>query len=165
MTIQVYQHYEEVSQANLKQCRRALGSFPQAWTSYSNNRQNAHLYCRAVRSEIEKDDQIHVGKVLAKTAVHASESLHDAFEQFNDLKVEFSKLANAMPQFQMDLAAGNERQLEHVQQFWADLERAREGLLDIATGKQNVCMHFVAFIGRAAAVLILKMIWSSGGKC
>ncbi|KAK5166840.1 uncharacterized protein LTR77_007569 [Saxophila tyrrhenica] len=133
-----FQYYDEITQANLKQCRKALGASTQAWTSYSNNRQNAHLYCRAVRSEIEKDNQIHIGKVLANTAVTASESLQDAFEQFNDLKAEFSKLATAMPQFQMDLAAGNEQQIEHIKNFWAELERAHEGLRDIATGVHDI---------------------------
>ncbi len=137
-TSKLFQYYDKVTEANLKQCRKALGASTQAWTSYSNNRQNAHLYCRAVRSEIEKDNQIHVGKVLAKTAVTASESLHDAFEQFNDLKAEFSKLATIMPQFQMDLASGNQQQLEHIRHFWAELERARQGLQDIATGVHDI---------------------------
>ena len=126
-----FQSYDEITLSNLQQCRRALGSTSQSWTSYSNNRQNAVVMCRAMRSEIEKDDQLHVGKILASAAAAATESLQDALEAINLLKTQFNELTTAMPQFQKDLVAGNEQQLDYVRQFWSQIEQVRGGLKDI----------------------------------
>ena len=126
-----FQYYDEVTLSNLQQCRRALGSTSQSWTSYSNNRQNAVVMCRAMRSEVEKDEQLHVGKILASAATAATGSLQDAFEAVTVLKTRFNELATAMPQFQEDLVAGNQQQLNHVRQFWSEIEQVRGGLQDI----------------------------------
>lgn len=40
--------------AQLRQCLKSLESRPQWWTSYSNSRQNAVVFCQAARVEIEK---------------------------------------------------------------------------------------------------------------
>lgn len=126
-----FQYYDEVTLGNLQQCRRALGSTSQSWTSYSNNRQNAVVMCRAMRSEVEKDEQLHVGKILASAATAATGSLQDAFEAVTLLKTRFNELATAMPQFQKDLVAGNQQQLDYVRQFWSEIEQVRGGLKDI----------------------------------
>lgn len=127
----VFHYYDEITLTSLQQCRRALGSTSQSWTSYSNNRQNAVVMCRAMRSEIERDEQLHVGKILASAAAAATGSLQDAFEAVHILKDRFNELATAMPQFQEDLVAGNQQQLHHVKQFWSEIERVRAGLREV----------------------------------
>ena len=42
----------------LSDCLKSLESKPQWWTSYSNNRQNAAVMCRAARVEIEKGESV-----------------------------------------------------------------------------------------------------------
>lgn len=46
--------YHKVDTHHLGQCLRSLESRPQWWTSYSNNKQNAVVMCRAARVEVEK---------------------------------------------------------------------------------------------------------------
>jgi DNA repair exonuclease SbcCD ATPase subunit len=84
-----------------------------------------------MRSEVEKDEQLHVGKILASAATAATGSLQDAFEAVTLLKTRFNELATAMPQFQKDLVAGNQQQLDYVRQFWSEIEQVRGGLKDI----------------------------------
>ena len=134
----LFQHYDEITQTNLQQCRKALGSTPQSWTSFSNNRQNAVVMCRAMRSEVDKDEQLEVGKILAQAAAASTESLKDAYEHINEIKAHFSELATAMPQFQHDLAAGNKEQQEYLQRFWTEIERVRNSLASVSEGFAGV---------------------------
>ena len=133
-----FQYYDTITQANLQQCRKALGSSAQSWTSYSNNRQNAVVMCQAMRSEVEKDEHLHISKILTEAAAATTGSLQDALDQANEMKARFSELATAMPRFQEELAIGNERQLEQVRQFWTEIERIHGGLQDIMDGFAGV---------------------------
>ena len=130
----LFQYYDDITKANLQQCRKALGSTSQSWTSYSNSRQNAVVMCHAMRSQVEKDEQLHVGRILASTAAATTGSLQDALEQVNQVTSRFRELSSLMPQFQHDLAAGNEQQLGFLQKFWTDVEKISGGLQDIANG-------------------------------
>lgn len=127
----VFQYYDDVTLNNLQQCRKSLGSTSQSWTSYSNNRQNAVVMCRAMQSQVDNDEHIHVAKVLASAAASATVSLQDTSEAINTLKMQFNELATGMPQFHKDLAAGKEMQLKHVQNFWAEVERAQKMLRQV----------------------------------
>ena len=46
----------ELRKGSLEQCLGSLKQEPQSWTSYSNNRRNAHVICAAVRSEVEQGE-------------------------------------------------------------------------------------------------------------
>lgn len=46
--------YHKIDKYHLSQCLQSLESRPQWWTSYSNNKQNAVVMCRAARVDIEK---------------------------------------------------------------------------------------------------------------
>lgn len=126
-------YYDEVTAANLKQCRKALGSSSQAWTSYSNNRQNAVTMCHAMQSAVERDEARHVTKILATTAAATSESLHDAYERINEFKQLFHDLRTAMPDFQTKLASFDMAIQQQVEDYWSQLERATSGLQSLTT--------------------------------
>ena len=134
----LFQYYDEITQANLQQCRKALGSTSQSWTSYSNNRQNAVLMCRAMRSEIEKEEQLHTGKILAGAAMTATSSFQEVLEQANEMKKVFHEVATSMPQFQQDLVAGDEERLEKVRQFWFEIERVQKGFQEVLGSVREV---------------------------
>ena len=135
----LFQYYDEITLNNLQQCRKALGSTSQSWTSYSNNRQNAVVMCRAMRSEVDKDEYVHVAKVLASAAGTATVSLKDTLETFDLLRTRFSELSTAMPQFQQDLVAGNQQHLEYIQNFWSEeIERVRSSLRDVVEDADEI---------------------------
>ena len=130
-------YYDEVTEANLKQCRKALGSSGQAWTSYSNSRQNAVAMCHAMQSAVERDESRHIAQILANTAAATTESLQDAFEQVNVIKRQFHDLTTAMPKFQKDLAAFDNDVQERVQRFWDQLETQVQSLATFADQAQT----------------------------
>ena len=84
-----------------------------------------------MRSEIERDEQRHVSKLLAGAATAATATLQDAFEAATLLRTNLNELAAAMPRFQEDLAGGNQQQPGYVRQFWSEIEQVRGGLRDI----------------------------------
>ena len=47
---------EAGGERQLSQCLNSLQSTPQWWTSYSNNRQDAYIWCKALRSAIDHGD-------------------------------------------------------------------------------------------------------------
>ena len=149
----VFHYYEEITLGNLQHCRKALGSTSQSWTSYSNNRQNAVVMCRAMQSQVDKDEHLHVAKVLASAAGSATVSLKDAFEAVNNLKAQFNEVATAMPQLQKDLTAGNEQQLEHVRQFWTETERVRGLLRDVLQDSSDIWDNVQSTKGEAASLV------------
>lgn len=126
-------YYDQVTTANLKQCRRALGSSGQAWTSYSNSRQNAVAMCHAMQGAVERDESRHIAKILTNTAAATSESLHDAQEQADQIKQQFHELRTAMPKFQEDLASFDTNVQQTVQQFWSRFDQARSAVEELTT--------------------------------
>ena len=134
----LFQYYDDITEANLKQCRKALSSDGRSWTSFSNSKQNAIVMCRAMRSEVEKDEQLYIGKILADTAAAAAESLQDTIDRSKIMKAMFHEITTAMPQFQQDLVAGNQQQVEWVQKFWTGLERVQDRLQDVFTGVAGI---------------------------
>lgn len=131
-------YYDEITLANLDQCLKSLQTSAVAWMSYSNNRQNAIVMCEAMQSEVDRDEQIHIGKILATTAATASSSMQDVVEQIKDFQPAFNELRAAMPQFQRDLAAGNQQQLDLIQEIWANTERVLTSLQDVESGVVKV---------------------------
>lgn len=133
-------YFYEVTAANLKQCRKALGSSSQAWTSYSNSRQNAVAMCHAMQSAVERDESRHIAEILAKTAAASAESLKDADERAQEIKQLFHELRTGMPQFQKDLAAFDANIQQRVQDYWDELGRAQislEGLTAVMNHNHN----------------------------
>ena len=124
-------YYDEVTKANLDQCRSAMGSTSQAWTSYSNNRQNAVAMCHAMQSAVDRDESRHVAKILAHTAATASQSLKDAYEHVNEIKQQFHDLSASMPKFQQDLAAFDQDVQQQYRAFW-------EGFAEVQTGLESL---------------------------
>ena len=124
----LFQYYEEVTPANLQACTNALSLTPQSWTSYSNSGHNGMVICRAMRSEIEKDELVHMTKILARTAAATSESNEEVKQKANEVYQQFHELVTSIRKLQMDLAASNEQQVEQIKQSWAELDQVHAGL-------------------------------------
>lgn len=160
----VHEFYDDVTEANLKQCRQALGSSSQAWTSYSNNRQNAVAMCHAMQSAVEQDESRHIAKILTHTAAATSESLQEAYEQVNEIKRQFHELRTAMPKFQQDLASFDGGLQQRVQDYWDQLANARSGLESLTVaidrsqeGMQEIHTHLHAAVKDLIPELVLEI--------
>ena len=99
----VYPFYEASTEHSLDDCRAALEGRPQWWTSYSNSRQNAVSLCHAVRGEIEKDESLHLHRVLAETTVDLAEALRHSKAEATETMAAFHELRVNIRQFHLAL--------------------------------------------------------------
>ncbi|MCJ1354189.1 MAG: hypothetical protein MMC33_004176 [Icmadophila ericetorum] len=87
----------------LAQCLQSLESRPQWWTSYSNNKQNAVVMCRAARVDIEKDDLIRTFSSFVATSSNVNDALEKAVERENRQRSQQREFAVAVDSFQKQM--------------------------------------------------------------
>jgi len=129
---QTYPVYEEATEATLEQCLVALQRCGPCWNSYSNSRQNAVHICHAMRAEREKDEQIHLFKVLANTAWDLTGTMGQSKEQWKETQTLMHDFTDYIRRFWQDLVKDNAEELQRTSRLWADVEiGVRGGLADI----------------------------------
>ncbi|OQO03863.1 hypothetical protein B0A48_10504 [Cryoendolithus antarcticus] len=134
-----YPVYEATTGRDLDICRSALETRAQWWTSYSNSRQNAVSLCHAVRGEIEKDEQLHLHKILAETTADLGETLRQSKQEAEDATQAFHDLVLNVRQFHFDLTAEDELMLATVKQMWNDFSGdMQEGVEDLMHGMRKL---------------------------
>ncbi|KAK6438784.1 hypothetical protein LTR95_005012 [Oleoguttula sp. CCFEE 5521] len=130
-----YPVYEATTGRDLDICRSALETRAQWWTSYSNSRQNAVSLCHAVRGEIEKDEQLHLHKILAETTADLGETLRQSKQKAEDATQAFHDLVLNVRQFHFDLTAEDELMQARVKQMWDDFSGTmQDGVQDLMQG-------------------------------
>lgn len=112
-----YQEYELITEQDLDNCLAALESRPQWWTSYSNARQNAIVMCHAMRSEVEKDEQLHLFKVMSSSNIQLAGDLAAQRQELATATEEWQKVQEGMRQFHLDLHANQEA----AKTIWAQM--------------------------------------------
>lgn len=128
-----YPVYESSTEQHLDQCRTALASRSQWWTSYSNSRQNAVSLCHAVRGAIEKDEALHLHKVLAETTRDVAQALRDAKGDFGMVQQAFHDLVIHAHDFHVSLVDEDQARQEEIRRSWAAwLEQMEQGVDGLA---------------------------------
>ncbi|GAB7363429.1 hypothetical protein MBLNU230_g3705t1 [Neophaeotheca triangularis] len=145
-----YDHYEDVTEQNLDQCLGALESKPQWWTSYSNSRQNAVVMCHAMRSEVEKDEQLHLYKVLAGLTNDITGSLSGSKQEFQAVRDAFGDLSSNMRQFHLDLYQEQQDKQAEIARFWAVMVDKVQQTFDGLTKGADVVQDKLAEAARQA---------------
>lgn len=134
-----YDHYGDVTEHSLDKCLGALESKPQWWTSYSNSRQNAVVMCHAMRSEVEKDEQLHLYKVLAGLTNDITGSLAGSKREFQIVRDAFGDLSNNVRQFHLDLYNEQQEKQAEVARFWtAMVDKVQQTFDGLARGADVV---------------------------
>lgn len=65
----------------VEQCLKTLEARPQSWTSYSNNRQNAVVICRAAHIETEKEELLSLHRSIVESSFKLNEGLQLALQK------------------------------------------------------------------------------------
>ncbi|OQO13258.1 hypothetical protein B0A48_01486 [Cryoendolithus antarcticus] len=134
-----YPVYEATTGRDLDICRSALETRAQWWTSYSNSRQNAVSLCHAVRGEVEKDEQLHLHKILAETTADLGETLRQSKQEAEDATQAFHDLVINVRQFHFDLTAEDELMQAKVKQLWDDFSGTmHDGVEDLMQGMRKL---------------------------
>jgi hypothetical protein len=125
---QLYPEYEDATEHDLKQCVAALHGQPQTWTSFSNSKQNAVLICHSMRGEVEKDQQIHLHKILSSTTHEVVNALFQSKKEWASFKADYAELSHMMRQSHMDLSEGNDKMRAAALRFWEEWESHMQDL-------------------------------------
>ncbi|KAM0723494.1 hypothetical protein Q7P37_000481 [Cladosporium fusiforme] len=129
-----YPKYEEATNQDLDICLGALQNSAQTWTSYSNARQDAVNLCHAVRGDIEKDEILHLHKILTENTASNAEALRLMRENAEETREAFHHLVVNMRQFSVDIHEGNTEAQARFVQMWNDVEHnVRAGMHDLAS--------------------------------
>ncbi|KAL9117451.1 MAG: hypothetical protein Q9187_006010 [Circinaria calcarea] len=121
--------YYKVDKYQLSQCLQSLESRPQWWTSYSNNKQNAVVMCRAARVEIEKDDMIRVLKSLVSTGSDLDDMLSQTLQDAAQRMVQQRDLAKAIDSFQRQLLRDLELASDETQSYFMRLMESMDSVM------------------------------------
>lgn len=128
-----YPKYEEATNQDLDICLGALQNSAQTWTSYSNARQDAVNLCHAVRGDIEKDETLHLHKILTENTASNAEALRLMHENAQETREAFHHLVVNMRKFSVDIHEGNVEAQAKFTQMWNDVEqKVRVGMQDLA---------------------------------
>lgn len=128
-----YPRYEEATTQDLDICLSALQNSAQTWTSYSNARQDAVNLCHAVRGDIEKDEILHLHKILTENTASNAEALRLMHENAQETREAFHHLVANMRQFSVDIHQGNVEAQDRFVHMWNEVEaRFRTGMQDLS---------------------------------
>nr|POE75530.1 hypothetical protein CFP56_53642 [Quercus suber] len=127
-----YQEYEQLSEQNLDSCLSALHSYGagQGWTSYSNNKKNAVAMCHAVRSDLEKDEQINLFKILLNSTIGVEGALSRSKQEWDQLKSDFKELKSGMRQLFVDLHDQDTERQVAAAALWVEVKRQMQEGVD-----------------------------------
>ncbi|KAF2718002.1 hypothetical protein K431DRAFT_315288 [Polychaeton citri CBS 116435] len=100
--------YEQATEEDLISCLAQLRREPQSWTSYSNNRQNAVVMCRAARAEIEQDENINLFKSFTEATYRQMSDLFETREYYEAVKKDFHELSTKIQDFHIQLYENHE---------------------------------------------------------
>ena len=146
--------YQRVDKYHLSQCLKSLESRPQWWTSYSNNKQNAVVMCRAARVELEKgrsypqqvkaltahkdiDDMIRVLKSLVSTSSDLDDVLSKALQEAAQRLAQQQDFAKATDLFQGQLLRDLELASEGAQSYFTRLMESMDSVMQTWLGRAS----------------------------
>ena len=142
-----YEQYEDVTERDSDVCVSALYTEPQAWTSFSNARQNAVVLCQAVRTDVEKQEQIELFRKLTLVTQDVASATSSTAQEAEEARSGLRELRFNIQRFQMDFHDGQKEQQAEIARRWDDLyERLQDSADSLSSKAQdiNTALHEAA---------------------
>ncbi|KAI9854919.1 MAG: hypothetical protein M1813_000642 [Trichoglossum hirsutum] len=127
--------YDNVSQRQLSHCLRSLESKPQSWTSYSNGRQNAFAICRAVRTEIEKDELLALHKEMTGVTSILSSTLSKVLDESGTRLTNQQTFSRAVQRLQTQVLRDLENTESMTRGFFDKIKQDANSIVQAAISK------------------------------
>ncbi|KAH0559082.1 hypothetical protein GP486_004343, partial [Trichoglossum hirsutum] len=127
--------YDNISRRQLGHCLRSLESKPQSWTSYSNGRQNAFAICRAVRTEIEKDELLALHKEMSGVTSILSSTLSRVLDESGARLAGQRNFSEALQRLQTRVLRDLEDTESTAQGFFDKIKQDVNSILQTVVGK------------------------------
>lgn len=143
------------------ECLHELHQTPSSWDSFNHAKTRATIICHAMRSEIDRDEQLHLFNLLFSTVSSMTNSLEGSRQEFSDARAIFHELRSSMRDFYIKLHSENDEVRAAIQQTWAVLEtQLRRDMLDVADKLESIVgamdqanINIIDFSGRVGQVL------------
>jgi len=136
-----YPDYEALTMVNLPSCIKALYSDDKAqgWTAYIHNFHGAKVTCNAMRTDIDKDEQINLMRILLKTTSDVDGVLAGSKEEMAKMAQQITEVQVSARKYVVELHEAQADYQEVVARYMADLRALADQNLDnIITSFQRV---------------------------
>ncbi|KAK1816745.1 hypothetical protein LTR12_008891 [Friedmanniomyces endolithicus] len=136
-----YPDYEALTTVNLPSCIKALYSEDKAqgWTAYIHNFHGAKVTCNAMRTDINKDEQINLMRVLLKTTSDVDGVLAGSKEEMAKMAQQITEVQVSARTYVVELHEAQANYQEVVARYMADLRALADQNLDsVITSFQRV---------------------------
>ncbi|KAK0277132.1 hypothetical protein LTR35_010042 [Friedmanniomyces endolithicus] len=136
-----YPDYEALTTVNLPSCIKALYSDDKAqgWTAYIHNFHGAKVTCNAMRTDIDKDEQINLMRILLKTTSDVDGVLAGSKEEMAKMAQQITEVQVSARKYVVELHEAQADYQEVVARYMADLRALADQNLDnIITSFQRV---------------------------
>ena len=134
-----YPHYEDITQSQLKGCLEGLAQDARTWNSFSNQKQTAVAMCHAMRGEVERDETIHLYKVLRDVEADVVDALFQSKEEWEAVKSGISELGPLLRQMHVGLVTDDEQRRARATALWTEWEAAMKAdLQDLSTAVTDI---------------------------
>lgn len=121
------------SRESFAKCLHELHQTPSSWDSFNHAKTRAAIICHAMRSEIDKDEQLRLFNLLFGTVSNVVDSLEESNQEFLDARTIFRELRSDMREFYIKLHSENDDVRAVIQHTWAGLEtRLLHDMSDVA---------------------------------
>ncbi|TKA69840.1 hypothetical protein B0A55_06729 [Friedmanniomyces simplex] len=121
---QIYPDYEAITTVNLPLCLNALynDGKAQGWTAYIANFHGAKVTCNAMRTDIDKDEQINLMRVLLKTTSDVDGVLAGSKDEMAKMAQQITEIQVTARKYVVELHEAQADYREVVARYMADLE-------------------------------------------
>ncbi|KAK0263350.1 hypothetical protein LTR91_006786 [Friedmanniomyces endolithicus] len=136
-----YPDYEALTTVNLPSCIKALYSDDKAqgWTAYIHNFHGAKVTCNAMRTDIDKDEQINLMRVLLKTTSDVDGVLAGSKEEMAKMAQQITEVQVSARKYIVQLHEAQADYREVIARYMADLRALTDQNIDsIVTSFQRV---------------------------
>jgi hypothetical protein len=120
----------------LTECLHSMHAIPSSWDSFNHAKTRGAIMCHAMRSEIDKDEQLQLFKLLFSTVSSVVTSVGDSNLELQKAHEFFSELRASMRDFYVQLQSDTEQAYSKASESWTEIEvRLQDDMRDVT---QNI---------------------------
>jgi methyl-accepting chemotaxis protein len=138
-----YPDYDQATRQDRGRCVTALKKSPQTWSSYSNAKQSANLWCPAVRGDIERDEMLQRARAVVENLVLQGDVIRSHNDILHEQKEAFQFLTTQLIKFTHDTLKSHE----------AFQQMSSDALASMQAAMENAEIQLQARIARSMAAL------------
>ncbi|KAI5369358.1 Putative nuclear fusion protein Kar5 [Septoria linicola] len=119
---------DQVNEHQIQVCLDALYQDTNPWTTYTSMKTNGLIMCHAMRVEQDKDEQLHLFRILVGTTSDISKALQVNRDELDSLVAVFRNLSGGMRDFYQELHEDNQDIKASIKRSWDAVRKDVSGV-------------------------------------